>query len=148
MIGPFENEYAFLSNFHLSPIFFEGIEFPSVEHAFQAAKTLDRAQRKKIAAASTAAKSKKMGRAVDLRGDWESAKIVVMRALLETKFQDRDLRETLLATGDEELVELNWWHDRFWGVCTGGQRCSCDHEGENMLGKLLMALRKKIRDED
>jgi len=147
MIGPFEHEFHFLSNFYLSPVVMEGIEFPSVEHAYQAAKTLDVEQRKKIAAAPTAAKSKKMGRAVSLRVNWEAVKVAVMWSLLETKFQDKDLRQKLLDTGDEELVELNWWHDRFWGVCTGGHRCSCDHDGENMLGKQLVNLRQEIRDD-
>ena len=40
-----------------------------------------------------------------------------------------------MQTEDAELVEDNWWGDKFWGVCNG--------EGENHLGKLLM----KIRDE-
>lgn len=147
MIGPFKNDFAFLSNFYPSEVVMEGVKFPSIEHAFQAAKTLDLDQRKKIAAAPTATKSKKMGRRVALRPDWEEVKIKIMGDLLETKFQDRDLRQQLLDTGGEEIVELNWWHDRFWGVCIGGQHCSCDHEGENMLGKLLMALRKKIKEE-
>ena len=31
--------YKFLSNFYWSPVHFEGLVYPSVEHAFQAAKT-------------------------------------------------------------------------------------------------------------
>jgi predicted NAD-dependent protein-ADP-ribosyltransferase YbiA (DUF1768 family) len=60
---------------------------------------------------------------------------------LRLKFQDPKLRAMLLATGNEELIEGNTWHDNTWGDC------SCDAckdiEGKNMLGKLLM----KVRDE-
>jgi predicted NAD-dependent protein-ADP-ribosyltransferase YbiA (DUF1768 family) len=42
----------------------------------------------------------------------------------------------LKATGDEELVEGNWWNDTFWGVCNG--------VGENNLGKLLMKIRAEL----
>lgn len=52
-IDKFDNEFAFLSNFYSSPIVYEGIEYPTVEHAFQAAKTFDFDQRKMIAAAAT-----------------------------------------------------------------------------------------------
>ena len=41
MIGEFRGEYSFLSNFHSSPIMHEGQEYPTVEHLFQAVKTLD-----------------------------------------------------------------------------------------------------------
>lgn len=39
IIDSFHGEYAFLSNYYDSPIFYDGILYPSVEHAFQAAKT-------------------------------------------------------------------------------------------------------------
>jgi predicted NAD-dependent protein-ADP-ribosyltransferase YbiA (DUF1768 family) len=41
MIRPFKNEYGFLSNFYPSIIFYDNIKYPTVEHAFQASKTLD-----------------------------------------------------------------------------------------------------------
>ena len=40
MIRSFTGEYRFLSNFFPSPVEFEGLVFPTVEHAFQAAKAL------------------------------------------------------------------------------------------------------------
>ena len=36
----FDGDYAFLSNFYESPCKFEGDIYPTVEHAFQAAKTI------------------------------------------------------------------------------------------------------------
>jgi predicted NAD-dependent protein-ADP-ribosyltransferase YbiA (DUF1768 family) len=60
-----------------------------------------------------------------------------MRSLLRQKFAHPSMRERLLATGDEELIEGNWWGDTFWGVCNG--------EGQNQLGKLLMRVRHESR---
>ncbi len=44
-IREFKGEFRFLSNFFPSRIYHDGIEYPTVEHAFQAAKTLDFEQR-------------------------------------------------------------------------------------------------------
>ena len=129
MIVEFDGEYAFLSNFYDSPIFYEGITYPTNEHFFQAMKTLDLAKR--------------MGRNVQLRPDWEKVKVDVMRTGLMLKFTDAALAEKLLATGDEELVEGNWWHDNTWGNC----HCTeCSRKGgRNLLGMLLMELRKELQ---
>ena len=135
MINCFDGKYAFLSNFYESPITYEGITYPTNEHFFQAMKTLDINEKKKIAAANTPGQSKRMGRAVTLRSDWETIKSYYMELGLRLKFQNPDLAAKLIATGDEELIEGNPWGDRIWGVYNG--------EGENRLGKLLM----KIRDE-
>jgi hypothetical protein len=37
----FHNEYRFLSNFYPAEVSFEGLVFPTVEHAYVAAKTTD-----------------------------------------------------------------------------------------------------------
>lgn len=139
MINSFKGDHAFLSNFYPSPVEFEGDTYPSVEHAYQAAKTPEDnwVVRVSIREASTAAIAKKLGKSVNLRGDWESIKLQIMRQLLMAKFSDSTLAERLLQTGAEELIEGNWWGDTFWGVCRG--------KGENHLGKLLMEIRDDIR---
>ena len=139
MIDKFRGNYWFLSNFYESPIEEENITYPTVEHYFQAQKTLNREEKLKIAKASKPAKAKKMGRKVNLRKDWEDVKIQVMENGLRLKFQDPTLRKKLLATEDEELVEGNPWGDRYWGVCNGS--------GKNKLGKLLMKIRKELQEE-
>ncbi len=114
---------------------FEGLEYSSVEHAYQAAKTTDIEKRKDlIKSANTAAKAKKYGRAFKLRDDWESVKVSVMEVCLKSKFSNPSLRAKLDATKGFELEEGNWWGDIIWGVCEG--------KGQNLLGKLLM----KVRD--
>jgi len=134
-IDSFSGEFHFLSNFYASAITFAGITYPTVEHAYQAAKSTDNNIRIQIAYAATPGIAKKMGRAIFLRHDWETVKIPVMESLLRAKFQYPFLRKLLLDTGDKKLIEGNYWGDKFWGVCNGA--------GENNLGKLLM----KIRDE-
>lgn len=143
MIDFFDGEYAFLSNFYNASCIFEGKFYPTVEHAFQAAKSLDHAERDWIAAAGTPGLAKRLGRRVNLRPDWEKIKSDVMEECLHSKFTDPTLKQKLLATGDEELVEGNYWHDNCWGNCTCEQ-CA-NKPGENRLGKLLMEIRKELR---
>jgi hypothetical protein len=80
---------------------------------------------------------------ISLRPDWEKIKVDVMRTGLMLKFTDAALAEKLLATGDEELVEGNWWHDNTWGNCHCPQ-CS-RVGGRNLLGMLLMEVRKELQ---
>ena len=137
-IDCFDGEYAFLSNFYDSPIEKDGIVYPTNEHFFQAMKTLDNEERKRIAAAETPGKAKRMGRSVKLRPDWEQSKIQIMKEGLTLKFLcHKDLAEKLVATGDVWLIEGNWWGDTYWGVCNG--------VGHNMLGNLLKEIRRDLR---
>lgn len=135
-IDNFEGEFRFLSNFWPSVVHFEGMEFNSVEHAYQAAKTLDKDLRMKIRNAKTPNDAKRLGKKVDLRADWETEKLSIMFGLLRQKFENPELRQKLLATGDAELIEGNWWGDTFWGVCRG--------RGKNHLGRLLMNIRDQV----
>jgi ribA/ribD-fused uncharacterized protein len=138
MIDKFEDEYRFLSNFWKCTIEYEGITYPSTEHAYQAQKTLDPETRIKIAQAKTEAQAKRMGKTIKVREDWNDIKLKVMEDLLRIKFKIPELRQLLIDTGTQELVEGNWWKDYYWGVCNG--------KGKNYLGKLLMKLRKEIQD--
>lgn len=140
-IDRFRGEYAFLSNFYTAPIVVAGITFPTVEHAFQAAKLpLDypkrRAVQAEIARYPTPAEAKRAGRMRLLRDDWKHVHLSMMRVLLAAKFQHPALRARLLATGNEPLVEGNDWGDTYWGRCRG--------TGRNMLGVLLMELRAEL----
>ena len=138
IIGSFDGEYAFLSNFYDSPIVVEGICYPTVEHAFQAYKTLSHEERLDIASSTTAGIAKRKGRKVSLRTDWEQIKNGVMEFCLRKKFmEDSELKEKLLATENALLVEENTWNDTYWGVCNG--------VGKNTLGQLLMKIREEIR---
>lgn len=136
-IDEFSGEYRFLSNFFPSPVTYEGIEFPTVEHAFQAAKTMDTVERIRIAELKKPGEAKRAGRKVALRPDWENVKEKIMLDILRLKFAYPDLRKYLLNTGEVKLEEGNTWGDRYWGTCFG--------IGRNRLGHLLMKLRKELQ---
>lgn len=145
MIDSFSGEFEFLSNFYPSPIIVARESFPTVEHCFQAFKAEHKEDFIRIQTAATPGLAKRIGRSVEMRPDWEKIKIDVMYSALEKKFRIPELRDKLLATGDEPLIEGNWWHDNTWGNCKC-DKCTIIY-GRNILGKLLMDLRTKIREE-
>lgn len=131
-------KYHFLSNFYMAPVEYEGILYPSSEHAYQAAKTLDHHTRTLLAKLGTAGKVKKAGQNVKMREDWDDVKIDVMEEIVTLKFEQHPkLAQKLLDTGDAELIEGNTWNDKFWGVVDG--------VGENNLGKVLMRVRRELQ---
>jgi ribA/ribD-fused uncharacterized protein len=138
-IGPFKGEYRFLSNFYNCSVLWEGILYPSAEHAYQASKTLDPEIRANIAM-MTAEGSKKYGKSlINYRPDWDHIKFEIMKEILRKKFKASFLSRWLIETENEELVEINTWGDTVWGVCNG--------IGENRLGKILMKIRMEIKTE-
>lgn len=137
MISSFTGEYEFLSNFYRVDIPFEGRVYPSSEHAYQAAK-LPEAYKDAFAASSMApGRAKRLVKTLPRipEAKDERWRIAVMTNILAVKFQG-DLAAALIATGDAEIVEGNYWGDVFWGVCDG--------RGRNELGKILMSLRKQL----
>ena len=56
--------------------------------------------------------------------------------VLEKFKQNPELKQKLLETGNQELIEGNTWNDTFWGVCNG--------QGQNWLGKILMLARSEL----
>jgi ribA/ribD-fused uncharacterized protein len=130
--------YAFLSNFHPSTIWIGGKSYPSVEHAYQAHKTLNEDSREMIRNAKDPSIAKKLGRGVKMRPDWEVVREGLMRDFIRKKFESPFLADQLLKTGDSELVFGNTWNDRVWGVCRG--------TGSNLLGKILMEVRQELKN--
>ena len=135
-ITKFRNEYFFLSNMYPEVLYINGEMYPSAEHAFQASKSLDKDVRLGMSVCRSAKEAKQAGRLINLRCDWEDVKVETMYNILKAKFEDPELAQKLRDTGDEELIEENTWGDTFWGVYKG--------DGQNMLGKLLMKVRKEL----
>lgn len=120
-------------------ITFAGLEFNSVENAYQAAKCADKSDVSKFVDITPQA-SKRLGKAVKLRKDWDEVKIKIMAELIKQKFEkNADQFELLMSTGNSVIVEFNNWNDTFWGasVQTG--------DGQNNLGIILMNLRDAFR---
>jgi ribA/ribD-fused uncharacterized protein len=148
VIGKFEGDNFFLSNFYEAPTVFSSplageLTFQTGEAAFQAAKfhaMTGSDQEKisylqKVAEAPTPSKAKYAGRSVKIDLElWEQVKVKCMREVVFQKFQQHsDLRIKLMQTGHAMLVEGNTWGDTFWGRCEG--------KGFNILGAILMEVR-------
>ncbi len=136
MIDSFRGDYAFLSSFWEVIIKFDKRYYCSVEHAYQASKTLDSDQRDKITMSISPAIAKRIGRTFKIRENWDEIKFRIMKDLVFQKFELPTLRKRLLDTGSEALIEGNTWGDTYWGVYKG--------LGKNYLGKILMEKRSLI----
>ncbi len=140
-IRGFNGPYRFLSNFWPCVVYLDEKAYPSLEHAYQAAKTLDEDERDWIRTPPTARIAKRKGRRVTIREDWDRIKKPIMFELVKDKFtRDESLKAKLLETGNALLVEDNTWGDTYWGKCNG--------KGKNHLGKILMRVRQQLRQID
>lgn len=131
-------EYAFLSNFYERAITYNGITYLNSEAAFQAQKT--KTESEKLSFTNLSPRdAKALGRRVNLRNDWEVIKDRIMYEVVKAKFQQNpDLKDKLVATGNAEIVEGNYHHDRYWGVdLTTMQGC-------NKLGKICEKVREEL----
>ncbi|MEO6612807.1 MAG: NADAR family protein [Chitinophagaceae bacterium] len=140
-INEFQGEYRFLSNFWPCYLVYNNLLYPSVEHAYQAAKVESPGVKSQIKDCPTPAEAKDYfeTHAIKPGQDWTiEKKLVVMEQLLVIKFGGTEplLTRALLATGDATLIEGNNWNDTFWGVC--------NNTGENNLGRLLMEVRENL----
>ena len=147
MIDCFDEKYTFLSNFYPCEILYHRITFPALENAYQAAKyngeDLDTVYQE--FSQMTPGKAKRKGQKLPMRKDWDKIKLEVMEELLSLKFAQPYLRDLLIATGEQKLIEGNYWHDNFWGSCSCEK---CGNKGLNHLGKLLMKLRSEYKNSE
>jgi ribA/ribD-fused uncharacterized protein len=138
-----DQDYGEFSNFSLYGIELDGHWWPTTEHYFQAQKFAGMPYEEQIRLTATPKQAAKIGRdrQLPLRPDWEQVKDEVMRRALLRKFETHpQLRELLLATGDEEIVERNV-DDEYWG-------CGKEGTGNNRLGHLLMEVRALLRERE
>jgi len=141
-IKDFRDDYWFLSNFFRCRFTYNEFEYKSVEHAFQAAKAIEKKDHDNIAASKKPGEAKRWGRLVSLRQDWEKVKDGIMYDIVKAKFeQNLGLKKLLLDTGDAELLEGNTWGDVYWGVN------SISEVGQNKLGKILMRVREELSND-
>lgn len=139
-VAEFKGAFSALSNFSYHSVFYDGLWYPTAEHAFQAAKSLSPDERLLIASVPTPKDAKGVGRKLFLRDDWEDIKYPVMRSILLWKFHwNPSARMVLESTKGASLTEGNYWHDNYWGECYC-RKCENTY-GLNTLGKLLMYVR-------
>jgi ribA/ribD-fused uncharacterized protein len=138
-----EKPYGCFSNFSAHGFMLDELYWATSEHYFQAQKFVDTLYLEKVRQTKTPKDAANMGRdrSLPLRADWEQVKDDVMQKAVLQKFRTHaDIREILLATGDEVLVE-NSPIDYYWG-------CGKDGSGKNKLGKFLMEVREVLRNEN
>lgn len=138
-----EKPYGCFSNFSAHGFILDELYWATSEHYFQAQKFVDTPYLEKIRQAKTPKDAANMGRdrSLPLRSDWDQVKDDVMRKGVLQKFKTHvQIREILLATGDEQLVE-NSPIDYYWG-------CGKDGSGKNKLGQILMDVREVLRSEN
>ncbi|MBE9182114.1 NADAR family protein [Oculatella sp. LEGE 06141] len=137
-----EKPYGCFSNFSAHGFMLDELYWVTSEHYFQAQKFINTPHLEQVRLANTPKDAANMGRnrSLPLRADWEQIKDDVMRKAVLQKFKTHaDIREILLATGNEVLVE-NSPIDYYWG-------CGKDGSGKNKLGQILMEVREILRNE-
>jgi ribA/ribD-fused uncharacterized protein len=136
-----KDPYGAFSNFSRYEFELDGLNWPTSEHYFQAQKFEDPDYREKIRAAPSPKIAARLGRShkVPLRPDWEEIKDAIMRKAVLAKIHAHpELKQLLLSTGQEEIIE-NSAKDYYWG-------CGANGSGRNRLGKILMEIRDELRD--
>ena len=140
--------YGAFSNAYDCPegVRYNGTLYGNVEAAIQAQKTTNFEERLKFRKESALA-ARKHGKRIKVRDDWDFIKASVLEEAIYCKFsQDTELKELLLRTGNEELeYDTSSRHDNEMGYCHCG-RCK-NKEHKNKLGKVLMEVREKLRNE-
>jgi predicted NAD-dependent protein-ADP-ribosyltransferase YbiA (DUF1768 family) len=153
-------KYKWLSSFNttnpetdetLNPFKYEGIEYPSVEHAFHAQKIEvghPKEEEYKLIFSTTndfkPNDAKRFGgrkyfedNNFKLRNDWGKIKLKLMKDITrEYYLANRKMIDKLLETGNIELIHKGFRIDNYWGVNKNG--------GENNHGKILMELRNEF----
>jgi len=140
-----EKPYGAFSNLYRREIEFEGVLYPTTEHAYQAGKARKDSVRDWLMSAPSPALLAMAAHGLyswDIQSNWSKIKYERMKQVLRAKFtQHEDLRELLLSTGEARLVEaatVDNLVNRTWGEVNG--------KGKNMLGVLLMEVRSEIRE--
>ena len=119
----------------------DGHYWPTVEHYYQAQKFTDSSIKERIRLASTPKEASKIGRdrSLPIRSDWDEIREKIMFIAVLEKFKSNaDIRQKLLDTGNEEIVECTT-KEWFWG-------CGPDGTGQNAFGKILCSVREKLRN--
>src|ERR1035437_5582928 len=131
-----KDPYGFMGNFYKARFFVYGRWWNHVEAAFQAQKTNVESEVLAIQNAPKPMEARDLGQKCSIRSDWDQIKDIVMYNCVLAKFlQHKDLRDQLLSTCDEELVEDSIIDD-YWA-------CGKTGNGRNELGKILMRIRRE-----
>ena len=136
-ITEFQGEFRWLSNFFPVQIEYEGLTYPSVEHAYQAGKLINKKDRE-VFIGITPGKAKRLWRNYPTYNLTEEFRLNLMYQLLLIKFNQEPFKTQLINTGDCYIQENNLWNDKFFGYCLK------TNQGKNHLGQMIMNIREKL----
>lgn len=128
-----------LSNFAAYNLEYQGENWMTSEHAYQAAKFTDKKIIEKIKNAPSAMAAFTLGRKFisEYRQNWFQVRVSIMEEIARAKLnQYLDIKEKLLESGEREIIEASP-EDAFWGW-------GPNKGGENQMGKIWMKLRDEL----
>ena len=132
-----------LSSFSRHGFSLDDADWHTVEHYYQSMKFTDPEQQAAIRSTSSPAEAKQLAEkhARAVRKDWKKIRQTVMTRGIYTKCRThREVAKALLMTDTRKIVE-NSMYDYYWG-------CGRDGRGHNTYGRVLMAVREKLKTED
>ena len=145
---------GYLSNWYLSDFEVNGIKYSSMEQYMMHQKAVlfnDNEIAEQILAISDVGKIKDLGRKVKKYNDviWTGMRqIIIYEGLLEKFRQNDDLRNELLASGQDIFAECAV-QDRIWGIglsMKDEKRFNMEEwQGQNLLGFSLMRVREALQ---
>lgn len=139
-IDSFTGYFDFMHNNFQTPVYYEGILYPSVTHAYHAARSTDERTRRAILNSETFQILGNIAIRIEDPPDWQEKKVKIMEQLLRDKFRrSKELQEKLRTTEHRELV-MTYQEEKknnlYWGVVKG--------KGQNQLGRILMRIRDDL----
>lgn len=148
-----DEENGFLSNWYLSGFVYADKKFSSMEQymMYQKASCFhDEKTASEILDIDDMARIKELGRRVAGYDDnvWNGLRqIIVYEGLMAKFFQNEELKQQLMMTGDATLAECAI-RDRIWGIGLSmndpGRFDRENWKGQNLLGYALMMVRNKL----
>lgn len=133
-------ENGYMATYSAHGFYKQGIYWKTAEHYYQAHKFEDKAIRQRIINAETPKEASKIGRCreYEIKANWDEIRCKVMYEAVLCKFQTHaDIREKLLDTGEEEIVEETT-KENYWG-------CGPNKDGANTYGRILCQVREQLR---
>lgn len=136
----YELKFYMFSNFSSFMVNYDGRDWMTSEHAYQAMKFLGYPRQEWVRHQRSAHEAMKAAQSKpqEYRADWDKVKVPIMLEICRAKLQQHPyIQRKLMETGDAILIESSPI-DSFWGW-------GPNKDGQNHLGKVWMTLRDEMR---
>lgn len=151
IIRKVKEEHGWFGNMSHHPVVFEGQSFFTAEALFQSLRFSDESIKKSLTEIRNPMKAKFFAKAKDRAAlmtvqPMSEQDLENMRLVLRLKMeQHEEIRNALLATGDDLIVEDCTNRQGGSGLFWGAALVNGEWKGQNWLGRLLMELREKLK---